>query len=116
LLSLIGAGHFEHCLSVPLVLEYEDVLLRHLENIGPSREQVGDILDFICDTGAHQDVFYLWRPLLKDPKDDMLLELAVAARCHCVVTFNVKDFVGSETFGMRIRRPRDFLAELGAVS
>jgi len=114
-LSLVGTGHFEICLSVPLVLEYEDVAARDLGALGPTKAQVADILDYLCSVAVRQEIFYLWRPILRDPKDDLLLELAVAAQCQDVITYNLKDFAGCERFGVRARRPHELLAEIGAL-
>jgi predicted nucleic acid-binding protein len=59
---------------------------------------------------AHlQDVHFLWRPFLKDPDDDMVLECAVAASCQYIVTHNVKDFRRSEQLGVKAITPADFL-------
>jgi len=77
LLTLIGTGQFDIHLSVPLVLEYTDVLLRELPNLYLSREEVDDLIDFYCSVGTPHEIFFLWRPFLRDPKDDMVLELAV---------------------------------------
>jgi hypothetical protein len=76
---------------------------------------IDDILDYLCQAAAHQQVFYLWRPFLKDPEDDMVLELAVAANCGYVVTFNTRDFAGAEQFGIRIVTPREFLQLIGEL-
>jgi putative PIN family toxin of toxin-antitoxin system len=114
LVSMVGTGRFETCLSVPLVLEYEDVLQRQLGEVGLNRQQVGDLIDYLCQVGIRQEVFYLWRPLLRDPKDDLVLELAVAARCQNIVTFNTKDFAGCERFGIETRSPQRILVEIGA--
>lgn len=54
-------------------------------------------------------------PFLRDPKDDMVLELAVKAECDFIVTFNVADFHGvEERFGIRVVNPRVFLEEIDA--
>ena len=116
LLSEIGRGEFEIALSVPLVLEYEDALLRHSAATGLSRKDVKAVLDYSCSVGHLQSIFFLWRPLLPDPKDDLVLELAVAAGCRTVVTYNVKDFRGSESLGVSVQRPGDFLRAIGVFS
>ena len=115
LLSLVGSGRFELALPVPLVLEYEDVLLRP-DMVLASAEDVGTALDYLCAVSHHQAVFYLWRPQLPDPNDDLLLELAVAAGCETIVTFNLRDFRGVERFGIKALRPQDFLQTLGEPS
>jgi putative PIN family toxin of toxin-antitoxin system len=114
LLSEVGKASFEIALSVPLVLEYEDTLLRPgLTNLGQA--DVDAVLDYFCKVAHLQQIFYLWRPFLSDPKDDMLLELAVAARCRSIITYNVRDFVGAETFGVSVLEPGPFLSGLGVL-
>jgi putative PIN family toxin of toxin-antitoxin system len=115
LLSRIGTGTFEIAVSVPLILEYEDVLIRHLPATGLSESDARDIIDYICSVAVRQEVFYLWRPILRDPGDDLILELAVAARCDAIVTHNVRDFAGVGDFGLRLLTPGDFLRELGGT-
>ncbi len=116
LLAEVGRGKFEIALSVPLVLEYEDALLRHASVTGLSRRDVDAVLDYFCSVAHLQTIFFLWRPLLPDPKDDLVLELAVAAGCRTVVTHNVRDFRGSESLGVSARRPGEFLKAIGALT
>lgn len=80
------------------------------------RSAVNDVLDYVCTTAQRQVIYFLWRPSLPDPSDDLVLEVAVHGRCDRIVTFNVRDFAGSERFGVRVQTPRDFLRSLGAVS
>ena len=116
LLSLLDRGLFVFCLSVPLVVEYEDAANRILEQTQLSQENLGDILDYICRVGEQRLIYYLWRPFLHDARDDMVLELAVAARCDTIVTFNEKDFGGVERFAVKVMRPQPFLREIGELS
>jgi predicted nucleic acid-binding protein len=102
-------------LSVPLFLEYEDVVKRPDSGVGLSATEIDDILDFICAEANLREIFYLWRPILPDPKDDFILELAVESRCDCIVTFNVRDFVGAEKFGIEVVTPQGFLRKLGEI-
>jgi putative PIN family toxin of toxin-antitoxin system len=115
LLSLLGSGKFAVSLSVPVLLEYEQVAKRLVGQIPLTEADIDDILDYVCQIAGHQRVFYLWRPFLKDPEDDMVLELAVAANCGYVVTFNTRDFAGAEQFGIRIVTPREFLQLIGEL-
>lgn len=112
-LSLVNSQRFGINLSVPLVLEYEDVLLRPETGIPLSREAVADVLDYHCAVARHHRIFFLWRPYLKDPRDDLVLELAVKAGCQFIVTFNQRDFVGCERFGIEALTPGEFLRRIG---
>jgi predicted nucleic acid-binding protein len=56
-----------------------------------------------------QEIYFLWRPMLKDPDDDMVLELAVASRSQVIVTHNVGDFFRSNSIGIVVERPAAFL-------
>jgi len=113
LLILLDRGLSEIHFSVPLVLEYEDVLMRLVGTFPFSRNDIHVILDYLCLVAHHQPIFYLWRPFLKDSKDDMVLELAVAAQCPIIVTFNTRDFRGVDQFGVRTMRPQEVLTLLG---
>lgn len=113
LLQLIGTGKFDMNISVPLILEYEDVLLRQATVLKLSKKDVDDLIDYYCIVGNQHEIFYLWRPTLKDPEDEMLLELAVKAQCDYLITFNLRDFQGIEQFGISAIRPHEFLKIIG---
>lgn len=115
LLSMVGRDRFEISLSVPLVLEYEDALGRHLAESPLQEQDVRELLDFLCAVAHRQQIFFLWRPYLRDPKDDMILELGVASRCKAIVTHNVQDFGDLSRFGLQVFTPRDFLVHLGEL-
>ena len=116
LLSLVGRSEkFEIHLSVPLVMEYENVSTRPGMLPLLSDEDIKVALDYLCSNGSHRDIFFLWRPFLRDPKDDMVLELAVEAQCDYIVTFNHKDFVGVEQFGLEALTPYQFLQKIGEL-
>lgn len=112
-LTLVGRERFQTHVSVPLVFEYEDALARHRASIPISDAAVEAILDYHCAVAERHEIYFLWRPLLKDPKDDLVLELAVKARCDFIVTHNTRDFAGSERLGVHIVTPGEFLRHLG---
>ena len=112
LLTLLGSGAFEVAVSVALVLEYESSLLRHRAASALSEQEIRDLVDYVCGVAIPQEIFFLWRPFLRDPNDDLVLELAVSARCDAVVTHNVRDFVGADKVGVRVITPGKFLHEL----
>ena len=114
MLELVGAGAVRPVLSVPLVLEYEAVLKRQAKVLGLTPAGIDSLLDDLCFLGEHHVVYYLWRPALRDPSDEMVLEVAVAAACPHLVTHNVRDFAGSGRYGVRIYTPQEWLTTTGA--
>jgi putative PIN family toxin of toxin-antitoxin system len=116
LLELLRDEKFEIAVSVPLVLEYEAVLIRHANDLGLSEANVRAILDFICSVAVRQSIYYLWRPQLRDPQDEFILELAVAGECRAIVTHNRRDFLGVERLGITILTPGQFLRQLEEAS
>lgn len=111
LLGHLRAGDFEIALSVPVAVEYEAVLLRHLHG-GLRRSDVEAFIDYLCYVARRQDIFFLWRPFLRDADDDMLVELAVAGQCRGIVTHNVRDFAGVEKLGLIVFTPAEFLLKI----
>ena len=108
-LMLLKSGELIPCLSVPLLLEYEATLLNHLSQLSQTEEEIRDIMDYLCAVSVRQTVFYLWRPFLTDPKDDMVLELAVASQAEFIITHNKRHFAGVECFGVQAITPAEFL-------
>ena len=115
LMSLIGTGRFEIHLSVSLALEYEDVLGRQSNVLRLTREDVTDLIDALCALSHHHEIHFLWHPQLRDVGDELVLELAVAAKYNYIVTYNRKDFAGAEKFGLKVVTPKEFLQEIGEL-
>ena len=90
-------------------MEYEEVakrpgLLPHLDS-----PKIDAILDLICLRAVEQRIYFLWRPFLPDPDDDMLVELAIAAQVRYIVTSNLSDLSPACSLGIEVLEPRDFL-------
>ena len=105
ILRAIRNGEIRIALSVALVLEYEAVTLRPGLVPAFQAEEIRTIIDGLCRLGAHQQVFFAWRPFLPDPDDDLVLELAVAASAPYVITHNISDFTGSDSMGVQAITP-----------
>lgn len=105
LLRALAEDHnpFKIQVSVPLVAEYDEVLARTFPQI-----QTSDIVDYLCAIAEHHKIFYLWRPALKDPDDDFILELAVKANA-VIITWNLKDFAVAKKFGVEVMTPKQLL-------
>lgn len=115
-LSLVGSGRFVHAVSVALAFEYEAAVLRPESGVALARPLIDDVLDYVFSTADRQRIYFLWRPVLPDPSDDLVLEVAVHAGCTMIVTFNARDFRGAERFGIRVVTPGAFLRLLQVVS
>lgn len=112
LLRLVDSGGLIPILSTALLYEYEEVLIRHRKLLGLTHQAIEDVLDGLCKCGEGRSIHFSWRPQLPDPKDDHILELAVAAGNVPIVTHNTKDFGPSRMFGVRIITPGAMLKEL----
>ena len=110
LVQSIPSREFEICLSMGLYMEWQDVLTRK-ENLlsGRSREEALDFLRYLASRAHLQEIHFLWRPFLRDPNDDLLLELAFASNCQFIVTHNIRDFHGSEQLGISAITPGNFI-------
>ena len=102
-------------LSVPLAIEYEAVCRRpeHREESGLSEHQVEIFLDAIIAMGEPVPTHFLWRPQLRDPNDEMVLEAAVNGRADALVTFNLRDYgTAGAQFGVEILLPRQAMVRI----
>ena len=102
-------------LSVPLAMEYEAVCRRpeHRAESGLSDHQVEIFLDAIIAMGEPVPTHFLWRPQLRDPNDEMVLEAAVNGRADALVTFNVRAYgTAAAQFGVEVLLPREAIARI----
>lgn len=106
---------FTQNVSTSLIFEYESVAKRETQNIGLTDEHIDSILDMLCFLSTKCKIFYLWRPVLRDPKDDMILELAIESQSDYIITYNKKDFKGIDKFGIEALTPKEFLMKMGEL-
>ncbi|MBL3619748.1 MAG: putative toxin-antitoxin system toxin component, PIN family [gamma proteobacterium endosymbiont of Lamellibrachia anaximandri] len=112
LISLIN-GAYQPNISVPLFVEYESVKKRAGMVGGLTEKDINAILDYLLSKSSIREIFYLWRPCLKDPKDNLVLEVAVESQSEYIITFNKKDFRGVDKFGIKAVTPQEFMIERG---
>lgn len=112
ILKLVEKDKIKIILSTVLLFEYEDVLKRNKKILKLTDSDIDRILDNLCALSRHQKIYYLWCPYLSDPKDDHILELAVASETKTIVTHNIKDFIGVDKFGVRVITPKELLEDI----
>ena len=104
-------------LSVALYMELQAVLMRPEHRpAGVTDAQMMGFLRYMASLCHLQDVHYLWRPVLRDPDDDMVLECAAASGSRYIVTHDVKDFRRSRELGVDAITPGSFLQVLESLS
>jgi predicted nucleic acid-binding protein len=108
-------SQFTTLLSVPLLVEYEAVMTRpeHLKASGLSVTDVEAVLDAVAAVAEPVRLDFLWRAILNDPDDDMVLETPINGRADAIVTFNRRHFVSvRRKFGIDVVSPAEILKQL----
>ena len=77
----------------------------HQSASGLSVRELGELLDAIAAVATPVTISYLWRPMLRDPDDELVLETAVNGNADLLLTFNERDFAGAWSFAPIISRP-----------
>ena len=117
LVRALQAGKLQVAASVALFVEYEATCTRaeHVLAAGLAQQDVQDFLDQLAGLVEHTEIHFLWRPQVRDPADDMVLEAAVNAMVDAIVSFNIKDFgETAKRFGIEVLLPRDALVRVAS--
>lgn len=115
LLERVARGLVRPLVTTALFLEYEDVLLRpeHRLATGLSEEDVERVLAALASAAEPVEVYFRWRPQLRDPADELVLEAAVNGRAVALVTHNTRHFApAAQRFELRVLTPQQCLQEV----
>lgn len=119
LLYLFERDQKINVISNTLAVEIEAVLKRPStkEKCGNLNDQeINRFIDDLCLISDHQKINFLWRPFLRDPSDDMVLETAFNAGADAIITYNLKDFANvEERLGIKVMIPKDLLRQIGGT-
>ena len=108
---------FTPLLSVALVLEYEAVCIDPAQRIvsGLGVAEAEALMSALCAVAEPVMPHFLWRPRLRDPADEMVLEAAINGGADALVTFNRRDFgVAPGEFGIAVLSPQEALRRISA--
>lgn len=114
LIRILDAGKFRLLASTPLLLEYEAVLKRPEQLVASALDEA-EVDVFLDALALHMEpvhLHYLWRPQLRDPGDEMVLDTALNGQADALVTFNEADFSVADRFGLKVLSPAAFLQQL----
>ena len=106
---------FRLLLSVALALEYESACSDPVQRIvsGLTEVEVGAIVAALCRVSEPVSARFLWRPQLRDPADEMVLEAAINGEADALITFNRKDFGDApQRFGIPMLFPQQALRRI----
>lgn len=115
LLECVARGAVRPLVTTALFLEYEDVLLRpeHRLVTGMSEKDVERVLAALASAAEPIEIHFRWRPQLRDPADELVLEAAVNGRADALVTHNIRHFApAAERFEVQVLTPQECLREI----
>ena len=115
LLRRIDGGKAVMLLTVALALEYEAIctLAEHRLASGLSASEAGIYVDGLIGMAEPVRAFFRWRPQLRDPGDELVLEAAVNGQADAIVTFNESHLrEARKNFGIGVIRPAEALRRI----
>ena len=113
LFSTLGDPRWQANISTALMLEYEEKLLEQRAVLGLTPAEIATVLDMLARRCRHRVIYFHWRPRLRDPDDDFLVDLA-AGGCDYCITFNLRDWPAD--VHPKAMTPGQFLAMLPLIS
>lgn len=111
-LRQLRAGRWTLVLSNHLLHEYEELAKRQAADLGLTLADVDDVLDALCLAAHQQRLSHGWKPVLTDPDDEPLVQLATEGGAGAIVTYNVRHLQPAAEFGILVLTPKEFLTEL----
>ncbi|MDO8454892.1 MAG: putative toxin-antitoxin system toxin component, PIN family [Sulfurimonas sp.] len=115
LLRLVFNAKLFPQMSEPLFREYEAVMKRKKiqQLTALTLSEQNELFEAYLSTCKWNEIYYMWRPNLKDEDDNFVVELAVASGAEAIITYNIKDFKNAELiFNHKIITPENFIKEI----
>jgi predicted nucleic acid-binding protein len=108
-------GEWAAVISNHLVHEYEELLKARATELGLSLGDVDVVLDNLCASAEEWQLQAGWNPILSDPDDEPLAQLANESGANCIITHNTRHLAAAIDVGIEVLKPREFLARLQAA-
>jgi predicted nucleic acid-binding protein len=105
-------GEWTPIVSNHLVYEYEEVLKRSAPELGLSLADADELLNAVCARAEEWTLPHGWQPVLSDPDDEPLVQVAFESGAKLIVSHNVADLQAASRLGIEVLQPKDFLARL----
>jgi len=115
LLRRLRAGEWTAVVSNHLVHEYEEVLKANTAKFGLDLDDVDELLNAICARAEEWPLQPGWNPILADPDDEPLVQLALESSANRIVTHNTRHLAPATSLGIEVLKPGAFLATIRAV-
>ncbi len=116
LISNLNDSSWQLNISVALILEYEEVLTRMMDELSIVTKDIDNLIDGICAISNKHSISYMWRPIANDADDDFLVDLAINAQADYIISYNKKDIQPVQKFGIEVVSPKEFLQITGKIS
>lgn len=114
ILRRLRTGEWMAVVSNHLIHEYEDILKSKARELGLSLEDIDELLNAICARAEECQLRHGWWPVLSDPDDEPLVQLASESAANRIVTHNWKHLSPVTKIGIEVLKPGEFLAILSA--
>ena len=114
-LRLVARQQLIPLVTVALFLEYEEVLSRPEQRLAHGLDPGGirKFLSAFASSCQPVEPRFRWRPQLKDPSDEMVLEAAINGKADALVTHNLRHLApAARRFGLRTLTPGKLLEEV----
>jgi putative PIN family toxin of toxin-antitoxin system len=113
IIELCLRDELQPLMSDELYFEYEDLIARDYlyQNSKLNRQERNRFFDAFCNICQVVDIYYRWRPNLKDEGDNHIIELAISGGASHVITWNARDFQKADLVipDIKIMRPDEFV-------
>ncbi len=115
ILRLVFQDTISPQISEPLFREYESIMIRKKIQALTilTKEEQQELFSAFLSKCHWNDIYFSWRPNLKDENDNFVVELAVSSASKAIITYNLKDFKNTElVFDHIITTPKKFIKEI----